>query len=77
MPVAKTLKPVVSTLQGIKSKIDLKVAEQPQNKMYPMFSDMINNALEQKDESRRAAMLNTLMQYKSFREMFKDEMPEE
>jgi hypothetical protein len=38
---------------------------------------MVDSALEQKDDSRRAAMLNTLMQYKSFREMFKDENTEE
>jgi len=34
---------------------------------------MLQNAVDVKDEGRRAAILNTLNQYKSFREMFRDQ----
>ena len=40
-------------------------------------SKFLDNALSTSDEGRRAAILNTLNQYKQFRELFKDEEFEE
>lgn len=76
-PVQTILRPTVTTLNTFKSKLDQKLIANPDNKPVQMFAGMVKNALDQKDESRRAAMLNTLMQYKAFRDMFKDEIPEE
>ncbi len=77
VPTTPILRPTVATLNTFKTKLDQKLAATPDNKPVQMFAAMIKNALDQKDESRRAAMLNTLMQYKSFRDMFKDEFSEE
>ena len=77
VPTTPMLRPAVATLNTFKTKLDQKLAVTPDNKPVQMFAAMVKNALDQKDESRRAAMLNTLMQYKSFREMFKDELSEE
>jgi hypothetical protein len=77
VPTTTVLRPTVATLNTFKTKLDQKLAATPDNKPVQMFAAMIKNALDQKDESRRAAMLNTLMQYKSFRDMFKEEFPEE
>jgi len=76
-PTTAVLRPAVATLNTFKTKLDQKLATNPDNKPVQMFAGMVKNALDQKDESRRAAILNTLMQYKSFRDMFKDEIPEE
>jgi hypothetical protein len=76
-PIQTTLRPTVATLNTFKTKLDQKLIANPDNKPVQMFAGMVKNALDQQDESRRAAMLNTLMQYKSFRDMFKDEFPEE
>ena len=77
VPTTPILRPTVATLNTFKTKLDQKLAANPDNKPVQMFAAMVKNALDQKDESRRAAMLNTLMQYKSFRDMFKEEFPEE
>lgn len=76
LPTTAILRPNVATLTAIKGKLDQKIATAPTNKTLQMFGAMVKNALEQKDDSRRAAMLNTLMQYKSFRDMFKDDTNE-
>ena len=71
-PVKTLLRPTVATLNKFKTSLDQQVMANPNSKTLQMFSGMVKNALDQKDESRRAAILNTLMQYKSFRELFKE-----
>lgn len=73
IPTTTMIRPTVSGLSSAKTIIDSKIAAEPNNKVYPIFSQLLDNALQQKDDSRRAAILNTLMQYKTFREMVKDD----
>lgn len=41
--------------------------------MWKFISGNLEKALNDKDAARRAAMLNTLMQYKVFRDMLNEE----
>jgi len=72
-PVKTALRPTVAVLNKFKTNIDQQIVANPNSRTLQLFSGMVKNALDQKDESRRAAILNTLMQYKTFREMFKEE----
>ena len=68
LPTTTILKPEVSLLSSIKSQIDKKLATQPNNKSFQILSESLQSAIEQQDEVRRAAILNTLMQYPTFRD---------
>jgi hypothetical protein len=68
LPTSSILKPEVSLLSSIKNQIDKKISTQPNNKTFQMLSDSLQSAIDQQDEVRRAAIINTLMQYPTFRE---------
>lgn len=63
----------VTGLNYMKQQIDNRLAKSPESITYKTFSESLQRAIDSKDEARRAAILNTLMQYKAFREMFKTE----
>lgn len=63
----------VTGLNYMKQQMDNRLAKSPESIIYKTFSESLQRAIESKDEARRAAILNTLMQYKAFREMFKTE----
>lgn len=63
----------VTGLNYMKQQIDNRLARSPESITYKTFSESLQRAIDSKDEARRAAILNTLMQYKAFREMFKTE----
>ena len=73
LPTSTLMKPTVSVLSTTKNIIDKELSRNPKNKTMAMFSGMLKNAIEQQDEGRRAAMLNTLMQYPTFRNLIKTE----
>jgi len=43
------------------------LAAKPDSKVWASLSKLLGEALEEKDPNRRAAILNTLMQYESIR----------
>jgi hypothetical protein len=73
VPTSTILKPGVSTLSTIKDKLDFKLMQNPDNKVYKIFSEMVNNAINNQDQGRRVAIINTLMQYESFRNFMREE----
>jgi hypothetical protein len=73
IPTSTILKPGVSTLSSIKDKLDFKIMQNPKNPVYKTFAGMIENAINNQDEGRRIAIMNTLMQYSTFREFLKEE----
>lgn len=72
LPTTTLLKPGVSTLASLKTKVDNKLATNPNNKVYKTFSEMIDSAIENQDEGRQIAVLNTLMQYEPIRKMMNE-----
>lgn len=71
---AKTLlRPTVAFLENLKSKIDDKIVVQPESSTLKFLSKSLEDAIVEKNESRRAAALNTLMQYETIRKLFKEE----
>jgi hypothetical protein len=71
IPLASsTMRPAVSTLSSIKEGVEGLKKTHPNSPMLGFISESIDRALAEKDEGRRAAILNTLMQYKTFRDMF-------
>ena len=68
-----TLRPVTAVLQGVKGKIDDSLVVDPNNPVLKFVSKSLDNALVEKNEARRAAILNTMMQYESIRKLFKEE----
>ena len=69
----KAPRPGLAGVMYMKESVDRRLQEYPDSALYSYFSKMLQNAVDVKDEGRRAAILNTLNQYKSFREMFKDQ----
>lgn len=67
------LRPTVAYLQNKKRVIDDALVVDPDNKILQRVSNGLSDAIASKDETRRAAILNTLMQYESIRKLFKDE----
>lgn len=67
----------VISAEHINDKLEKKLAENPNNPLYVYFKKATEEALNSKDEVRRASILNTLSHYKSFRELFKDEQYKE
>ena len=71
IPMASsTMRPTTSTLNSIRSGVDGLIKKYPQSSMLNFIATHIDSALAENDEGRRAAILNTLMQYKTFRDMF-------
>ena len=66
------IRPGVSALNSIKKRIDRRIEVSP-SPVLETLSEMIDRALAEKDAGRRAAMLNTLMQYGPIRDMMKAE----
>jgi CRISPR/Cas system CMR-associated protein Cmr5 small subunit len=67
------LRPTIAFLQNKKRAIDDALVVDPDNKILQRVSNGLSDAIASKDETRRAAALNTLMQYESIRKLFKDE----
>lgn len=76
LPSSVLYKPDVVVLNKFKTNIDGLLRQSPDNKVYSMASEMIQKAIDSQDVSRRAATLNTLMQYEFFRNMTKSENKE-
>lgn len=66
----KTPRMGVAGVMYMKEAVDKRLEQSPDSPLYLYFSKMLQNALDVKNEGRRAAILNTLNQYKSFRQMF-------
>jgi hypothetical protein len=64
-------------LQKMRDKVGAELKRTPNSTTMIAASKFLDNALSTSDEGRRAAILNTLNQYKQFRELFKDEEFEE
>jgi hypothetical protein len=68
LPLTSTiLRPTTSVFQSAKQVVDDVLQARPDSKVWQTISDTLEKALNEKDENRRAALLNTLMQYESFR----------
>jgi hypothetical protein len=71
VPTSTMLRPSVSTLTSLKNSVD-EIVELRKFKggdpgVFKMISERLDDALKEKDEARRAAIINTLMQYSFFR----------
>jgi hypothetical protein len=74
---AKTsLRPTAAVLSSMKKQIDDRLVVEPNNPVYKFVSESLDNAINQKDESRRAAVINTMMQYESIRKLLKEDSDE-
>ena len=73
VPTTTILRPVASTLTSMKTTVDDMITARASRGADPGIwkgiSEKIDNALMEKDEARRAAILNTLMQYSVFRNL--------
>jgi LysM repeat protein len=69
----KTINPVVATMMRTKNKIDSNLKINPDSALLRFFSKGLETAINEKDASRRAAILNTLSHYKTFRDFNNDE----
>ena len=67
LPTSTLLRPATSTFQTAKQVADDVLAARPESKFWASLSKLLGEALEEKDPNRRAAILNTLMQYESLR----------
>jgi hypothetical protein len=67
MGTSTLLRPTTSLFQSAKQVVDDVVQARPESKVWQTISETLEKALNEKDENRRAALLNTLMQYESFR----------
>lgn len=67
LPTSTLLRPATSTFQTAKQVADDVLAARPDSKVWASLSKLLGEALEEKDPNRRAAILNTLMQYESLR----------
>lgn len=76
LPTTAIYKPDVVVLTKLKDRVEKLSQASPDSKVYSMASGMIQNAINAQDEGRRAAILNTLMQYEFFRNMTKSENKE-
>jgi hypothetical protein len=64
---------VDENLEKSKKKVSNALVVDPTNTLLKRLEAGLDNAISQKDESRRAAILNTLMQYESVRKLLKEE----
>lgn len=70
------LRPTPAVLSSLKKQIDDRLVVEPNNPVFKFVSESLENAINQKDESRRAAIINTMMQYESIRKLFKEDSNE-
>jgi len=74
VPTSTMIRPSVSTLTSLKNATDemveLRKFRGSDPGIFKMISDRLDDALREKDEARRAAIINTLMQYSVFRNLF-------
>jgi len=76
VPTSTFIRPGVSTLTSLKSAVD-EIVEVRKFRgkdpgVFKMISEKLNTALSEKDPARRAAIINTLMQYSVFRNLVSD-----
>lgn len=69
----KVTSPGLAGMISTKNKIDDNLKVNPDSALLKFFSKGLETAINQKDESRRAAILNTLSQYKTFRQLSEEE----
>ena len=69
LPFSTLVRPTTSLFQTTKQIVDDLLLAKPESTIYKTLSEILGRALEEKDEVRRAAILNTLMQYDSFRKI--------
>lgn len=69
LPFSTLVRPTTSLFQTTKKLVDDILLVKPESTVYKTLSEILGRALEEKDEVRRAAILNTLMQYDSFRKI--------
>lgn len=71
VPTTTMVRPSVSTLTSLKKSIDeiveLRKFKGSEPGIFKTISERLDDALKEKDEARRAAIINTLMQYSFFR----------
>lgn len=67
LPITTMVRPAASVFQTAKQVADDVLRSKPESKVWKTMSEMLGRALEEKNEARRAAILNTLMQYDTFR----------
>lgn len=73
-PITKgTLRPTVALIEKVRNKIKDRLIVEPDNAIFKRVAASLDDAIAQKDEARRAAIMNTLMQYESIRKMLKEE----
>lgn len=77
LPTSTLMKPAISSLNSLKTKIDAKLQESPNNKIYQFFSKATEEAIQNQDEGRRIAILNLLNQYEPVRNMLKESEEEQ
>lgn len=69
----KTQSPVIAGMLKAKNVIDDGLQKDPENTLLRFFSSALKSGIDEKDAVRRAAILNTLNQYQSFRKLFATE----
>jgi hypothetical protein len=77
LPTSLGTRPIVRTLTVAKQSIDDVARANPNSPVWKYMGEQIDQALSTKDEVRRAAILNSLMQYESFRKLVGDVKKEE
>ena len=65
--------PAVAGMIKAKSVIDQELQRNPENTLLKFFSGALKSGIDERDEIRRAAILNTLNQYESFRKLSSEE----
>jgi hypothetical protein len=76
LPTSLATRPVVRTLTVAKQSVDDIARANPNSPVWKYMGEQIDLALSTKDEVRRAAILNSLMQYESFRKLLGDDKEE-
>jgi len=77
LPTSLATRPIVTTLTVAKQSIDDVARANPDSPVWKFMGEQVDQALSTKDEVRRAAILNSLMQYESFRKLVGDGQKEE
>lgn len=77
MPTSLATRPIVRTLTVAKQSIDDIARANPDSPVWKFMGEQVDQALASKDEVRRAAILNSLMQYESFRKLVGEDNKEE
>jgi hypothetical protein len=67
------LRPTTSFISSIKNRSDEALSKNPNSITHNFISENLDKALKENDEGRRAAIMNTLMQYEAFRKLINTE----